>query len=513
MEKETKYSSLAGCSLCDRLRDEALLAAAAANWAAMAEFRTDRDRCKRYCYGLQWDDMIEVDGQMMKEEDYIRSQGNVPLKNNLIRRMVRSVLGVFRNQYEFPTPAKLELDPDSPTDRILYSRLKQNADRNRLYELHARTMEEFLISGLAVHRKSVAPPPDGLGWNSPALSLTSYVSPDTFFIDSSALDFRGWDTRMTGQIHDIDFNALCRAMARDEEDVKRLREIYSDVDSSSVDPFPSVGATPFGSTQSAAFRSFYRASAPDLCRVVEVWTRQPAECYRIHDRWEGRIFRIPGDQYSAFRRLHEREFDAGRFRAQWAMDETWIYTFLSPFGDILSRGVSPISGGGQPYVWKAYPFIDGEIHSFVADVIDQQRHTNRLITLYDWVIRSSAKGVLLFPESALPDGVEIDDISDEWSRFNGVILFRPKAGMPLPQQVSGGASQAGITDLLNIQLKMFEDVSGVNGALEGKLTNSNVSGTLFNQQTRQAMTALLDILESYNTFILEGARLDLRILS
>ena len=147
-----------------------------------------------------------------------------------------------------------------------------------------------------------------------------------------------------------------------------------------------------------------------------------------------------------------------------------------------------------------------------ADIIDQQRHANRLITLYDWVIRSSAKGVLLFPESALPDDVEIDDISDEWSRFNGVILFRPKAGMPLPQQVSGGASQAGITDLLNIQLKMLEDVSGVNGALEGKLTNSNVSGSLFNQQTRQAMTALLDILESYDSFILEGARLDLRLL-
>ena len=45
-------------------------------------------------------------------------------------------------------------------------------------------------------------------------------------------------------------------------------------------------------------------------------------------------------------------------------------------------------------MFKAYPFIDGEIHSFVADVIDQQRYTNRLITLNDWVIRASAKGVL-----------------------------------------------------------------------------------------------------------------------
>lgn len=489
-------------------RNEALLARAAANWVAMSDFRSDRERCKRYCYGRQWEDPIEVDGQRMTEEEYIRSQGNVPLKNNLIRRLVRSVLGVFRNQYAFPTPAQLELREDAESDRKLYGRLLLNSERNRLYELHARTMEEFLISGLAVHRKSVAPPPDGPGWGIPALTLTTGVAPDSFFIDTSARDFRGWDARMVGQIHDIDFQSLCRSMARDENDVAQLKSIYPGAPSESGVP----SGLPFGGSISGALRDFYQASAPDLCRVIEVWHKQPVERYRVHDRLAGEVFKLDAADYRLFRKNRESDFDSGRLAAAWMMDEMWMYTFLSPSGDILAEGPSPIKDGGQPYVWKAYPYIDGEIHSFVADVIDQQRHTNRLITLYDWVIRSSAKGVLLFPESALPDGVEIDDISDEWSRFNGVILFRPKAGMPLPQQVSGAASQAGITDLLNIQLKMIEDVSGVNGALEGKLTGSNVSGTLFNQQTRQAMTALLDILESYNHFILECARLDMRLL-
>lgn len=444
----------------------------------------------------------------MKEEDYIRSQGNVPLKNNLIRRLVRSVLGVFRAQYSLPEPSRLELRESDESDRMLYARLVLNADRNRLAEIHARTMEEFLISGLAVHRKSVAPPPYGLGWQTAAMTLTSYVAPDSFFIDTSARDFRGWDVRMTGQIHDLDFNTLCGAMCRGEEDVERMRAIYGEGEGVSTPTFP----LPLGGAENTVMRDFYRASVPGLCRVIEVWTRRPVERYRIHDRMRGEVYLCDAARYEEFRRANRSEFESGRYAPQWVMQEGWMYHFLSPAGDVLCSGDSPIPGGGQPYVWKAYPFIDGEIHSFVADVIDQQRHTNRLITLYDWVIRSSAKGVLLFPESALPDGVEIDDISDEWSRFNGVILFRPKAGMPLPQQVSGCASQAGITDLINIQLKMLEDVSGVNGALEGKLTNSNVSGTLFNQQTRQAMNALLDILESYNNFILEGARLDLRLL-
>lgn len=249
---------------------------------------------------------------------------------------------------------------------------------------------------------------------------------------------------------------------------------------------------------------FLSPSAPGLCRVIEVWTRETCERYRVHDRTRGTVYKIEADRRA--------DLPAG-CEPQWMLDEEWHYRYIAPTGHVLAQGISPLPGGGHPYVWKAYPFIDGEIHSFVADVIDQQRHANRLITLYDWVLRSTAKGVLLFPESALPEGVEIDDISDEWSRFNGVILFRPKAGMPLPQQVCGNASQVGITDLLNIQLKMFEDVSGVTGALEGKLTSGAVSGALYTRQTRQAMTALLDILESYNTFILEGALLDARLLT
>lgn len=480
------------------------LAAASANWEAMAEFRSERERCKRYCYGRQWDDLISVDGRMMREEEYIRSQGNIPLKNNLIRRMVRSVLGVFRNRYSYPSAQSLGLDKENPSEEAAYDHLLKNAEFNRLGELHARTMEEFLISGLAVHRKTTGGgfsrrPGDRLA----GLARTDYVAPDTFFVDAATRDFRGWDVRMVGQTHDVDFLSLCSALARTEHDCEALREIFLPAASAGRSAGGGFGGLAFGK-ESAAQGDFLSPSAPGLCRVIEVWTRETRERYRVHDRASGRIFKIEASDKGKL---------AADMEAVWMLDEEWSYRYLAPTGHVLAEGISPLPGGGHPYVWKAYPFIDGEIHSFVADVIDQQRHTNRLITLYDWVLRSTAKGVLLFPESALPDGVEIDDISEEWSRFNGVILFRPKAGMPLPQQVCGNASQVGITDLLNIQLKMFEDVSGVNGALEGKLTNSSVSGTLFESQTRQAMTALLDIMESYDSFILEGARLDRRLLS
>lgn len=484
--------------------DNLILEAAAGHWSAMADFRSNRERSKRYCYGRQWDDKIYVDGSYIREEEFIRRQGNVPLKNNLIRRLVRSVLGVFRNQYSFPTAASLSLDVDNPADALLYDRLVRNADYNRLEELYARTMEEFLIGGLAVHRKSTvnfsASPSPG---NRETYMLRSeYVAPDSFFVDAAARDFRGWDVKMVGQLHDLDFSALCAAFARTPEDCRRLREIF--LDAASGAGFTSAPPS-FSDSVATGSKDFYTPSMPGLCRVIEVWRRESRERYRVHDRLTGAVYKIEAADLS---KLPQDD----SVKATWMMDDVWHYEFLSPRGDVLAAGLSPLPGGGHPYVWKGYPFIDGEIHSFVSDVIDQQRHTNRLITLYDWVLRSTAKGVLLFPETALPDGVEIDDISDQWSRFNGVILFKPKAGVPLPQQVTGNASNVGITDLLNIQLSMFEDVSGVSGALEGKLAAGSVSGKLYDQQTRQAMIALLDILETYNSFIRECAMADCRML-
>ena len=39
------------------------------------------------------------------------------------------------------------------------------------------------------------------------------------------------------------------------------------------------------------------------------------------------------------------------------------------------------------------------------NIIDQQRYINRLITLIDFIMGASAKGVLVFPENAIPKGM------------------------------------------------------------------------------------------------------------
>ena len=78
------------------VKNQDLLDEAQRCWDSADGFRRRRERCKRYCYGDQWGDLVMMDGKWVREEQYIRHMGSEPLKNNLIRRLVKQVLGLYR---------------------------------------------------------------------------------------------------------------------------------------------------------------------------------------------------------------------------------------------------------------------------------------------------------------------------------------------------------------------------------------------------------------------------------
>lgn len=472
----------------------------------MDQFRRDRARCKNYCYGKQWEDVIiDENGKPMSEEEYIKEQGNVPLKNNLIRRLVRNVLGVFRSQSKEPTCAARDSD-EKKLGETMSTVLQFNMQLNKSSEVNARTLEEFLIGGLIVHKA-------WYGWRNDKLDCwVDYVQPNNFFIDSNMRDFRGWDCSCVGEIHDISFLTLCQKFATSPRDYKRLSDIYA---SAKNREYISTYGERFGYSRLENI-DFLVPSDPAMCRVIEVWRKESKPRYRCIDYNTGHVFKCDPEDLQALvidvnmKRLQMglqqgiRQDDIPMIQYQWFMDDYWYYYYLSPFGDILSEGETPYDHKSHPYIFKAYPYIDSEIHSFVSDVIDQQRYTNRLITMYDWIMRASAKGVLLFPEDAIPDGYDINDIADEWSRFNGVIMVKKrKDNQVMPQQIANNSTNIGISELLNLQLKFFEDISGVNGALQGKPGYSSTSGALYEQQTMNATTSLLDILDTFSSFIVD----------
>lgn len=481
------------------------------NWMLMDQFRRDRERNKKYTYGKQWDDIVCVDGRRLKESELIRRQGNLPLKNNLIRRMVRSVLGVYESQDKEPTCTARDRD-EQKYGETMSTVLQYNMSRNRMRKMNARSFEEFLISGFVVHRKCFE-------WRNNLLDCwTDYVQPNNFFIDPNMRDFRGWDVSCLGEIHDISYGELISKYAHTPEEEKRLREIYHYAANRNV---VGMAYQQFGFPLNDRY-DFLVPDDTSLCRVIEVWRKESKARYRCHDVNSGEIFKIEIEDYQEeVAKVNEErrreglalgipEEEIPYIKAEWMIDSYWYYYFLTPFGDVIDEGESPYDHKEHPYVFAAYPFIDGEIHSFVADVIDQQRYVNRLIMLYDFIMKTSAKGVLLFPEDALPDNMSMDDIADEWSRADGIIVFKPNKSGTLPKQIANNCTQIGISELLNMQLKFFEDISGVNGAIQGKPGFAGMSASLYNQQTQNATTSLLDLLETFSDFVKEGAYKDVK---
>ena len=496
----------------DRSRGQAVLLEAQQHYSAMYRFRMDRARNKRYNYGDQWGDTVCVDGVKMTEEEYIKSQGNVPLKQNLIRRLVRNVIGVYRSQAIEPTCKARDREEQSAA-ATMSTVLQYNMQLNRMDEVYARTMEEYLISGLAVHRK-------WYGWRNDRMDCwTDYVQPNNFIIDAHMRDFRAWDCSFVGEIHDVCPNDLFCQFAKSPADYARLSEIYSHARDAVSG---AVSWEEFGYSRDCINMDFLSPRDPSRCRVIEVWRKESKPRFRCHDQNSGELFKIDIEDYGEMvtaendRRLEQAmrtgipEAEVPLVKAEWFMDSYWYFYYLSPLGDILAEGETPYEHKSHPYVFKAYPFIDGEIHSFVGDIIDQQRYTNRLITLNDWVIRASAKGVLMVPEECVPDSMTPEEFADTWARYNGVIFYTPSKTGAVPQQVANNSTNIGIHEMLGLQLKFFEDISGVNGALQGKPGYSGVSGTLYAQQTQNATTSLLDTLNSFQMFVSDAAYKDVK---
>lgn len=493
-----------------------ILLEAQSYWSNMSRFRRDRERNKRYVFGDQWGDVVKVDGKLgcknyMTEEEYILKQGNIPLKNNHMRRIVKAVLGVYRSQDKEPTCNARDRD-EQKLGETMSIILQYNMQMNRMDEVNARSFEDFLIGGLVAHRK-------WYGWRNNRLDCwTDYVNPNNLFIDNNMRDFRGWDVSCIGEVHDISFGALCEQFARTAEEYQKLSDIYQ---SSHRKTLIGKNLQEFGYSKPQSY-DFLFCQDPDRCRVIEVWKKEQKPRYRCHDYNNGDVYKIEVEDYQDMvvaeneRRKAQgveagmAEEDVPLIEAEWFVDDYWYYYFLTPFGHILDEGETPYEHKSHPYVFKAYPYIDGEIHAFAADFIDQQRYVNRLVTLYDWIMRASAKGVLLVPKDCIPSGMSYEDFASEWTKFNGVVFYSPSKSGAVPQQIASNSTQIGISELLNIQLKFFEDISGVNGPLQGKPGYSGMSNALYTQQTQNATTSLLDMLENYSQFIKDSAYKDVK---
>ena len=188
---------------------------------------------------------------------------------------------------------------------------------------------------------------------------------------------------------------------------------------------------------------------------------------------------------------------------RWFVDNYWYYYFLSPYGDVLSEGETPFWHKQHPFTFKMYPNYNGKVYPFVGDFIDQQRFINRYMMLYDFIIRNSAKGVLVAPREMFDD-MSQEELRDEWTRVDGVVLYSGTALQGLPnakiEQIKNASVPVGITEMIALQTRMLEEVSGVSNALQGQQPKSGTPSSLYLQQSQNSSASLTEIFEAFREF-------------
>ncbi len=178
-------------------------------WCQASQLRSKRLRNKRFTYGDQWNDtMPTASGGTISEYELYARGGTPPQTNNLIRQMVKTIVGRYRTEF---------INGNTPAN--------ENVARvhrfNQLDELDSRALEEFLISGTAVQR--IDPCLDM--WQRQA--RVTNVNLNTFFINAIE-DPLARDCELVGQLHDMSLAQLTRLLAQGSRDKARwIRRIYS----------------------------------------------------------------------------------------------------------------------------------------------------------------------------------------------------------------------------------------------------------------------------------------------
>ena len=470
------------------------------DWSSLNDFRTRRKRARRYLRGEQWSDIItDPDtGLSITEEDYIKKQGKVPLKQNQIRQLMKNLIGQHRQNVTKSIVLSRHQGKGLEAEMMSYA-LEYVHQFNQTAELDARIFEEFGISGALIQKLTYRFIKDR---DIEDIWLEN-KNPATMFFNVDVQDIRMTDLRRIGEIIDITMPELISVFANTPKEADRIRNLYTDRTS---EYFYSTTGLSAGEVDSL---DFYFPRNPFKCRVIEIWELKAGWRTYAHDYADGSMSIIP------YTLNQVREININRVRmgmqegipvedipqidARQKLEQFWYVKFLSPWGDLLWEGETTYEHQEHPFVIRLYPLLDGEVWGFVEDIIDQQRYINRLIILLDFIIGASAKGVLMIPESAI-GRMSVDEWASEWTKFNGMILYKDKPGADKPFQISANSTNIGAHELLSLQMQLMQEISGVHSAIQGMDAKSGTPASLYAQQAQNATLNSTDYMMFFNSY-------------
>lgn len=471
-------------------------------WYQFESARRNMERNTMYAWGDQWGDYVNDPdtGERITERELIKRQGKVPLKNNMISPIIKNIEGQFRSGSV--KPICTNRDPnESKVGEMMSVAVEYIQDINNIPELDAMSLKLLMIGGFVAQRVEY-------GWNDYRQQNDVWVygcNPMRMFFNTNVEDVRNWDLRIIGEVFDMSRDEIVSKFAHTEEDKRYIEKIYtepSDYLNSNVLTDPDK-----------RHRDFYTPERDDLCRVILGWRLETRPAYFCHDTLKGTYFYVGANEIGDIRRENEyrsilameagvREEDLLLIEYEFSYERYWYYRYMTPWGDILQEGRSPYWHGQHNYVLHTFQLVNGTLYPFLNDFIDQQRAINRTMTLIDFIRSASSKGVLVVDDSSFPE-MRREDIVDQYVRYNGVLFCTLKDGRrasDVVSQLQGQGAVAGDYQLLDIQLKLINEISGVNSAMQGRNPQSGTASSLYAQQVQNSSLNLKGLIDSFNSF-------------
>lgn len=519
-----------------------LLDSARKHWDNMSEFRREGERSHDFVNGRQWNDKILYEGKWISEHAALIKQGYNPRTINLLNRVMKNVMGVVLKNGNEPNVYSTDGNEQAVCDVLNVLKDANNA-ANKVKLLWPLQFKQFYEWGAVISKLTY-------GYMSGSRKCdcwTENVDPRSFFCDTGTMDIRAMDCDMVGMLHTLPLDEVLANFATGKpKEAHRKHKMICDVYGKCADRRVVTGAYSevFGNVRLKNL-DFLLPKDHDMCRVIEVWTKERRDVFYVHDTADGSLTVINPDEYETFveaenamriaaamacgvsaeeietaQRIVDdpvKATDEGltmpigcRLKiAEFKEERYWYFRFLTPTGEVLDEGESPFAHKSHPFVFVFYPFVNGEIKSPIGDLIDNQKNLNRNMTMWDQVQKISMKGFTAFDRNSLPDDdPDGDRLHNILAQPGGSYGFNLKPGEQIQNkvvQMSTNNTGIGLMEMIQLNASNIEDISGVNGALQGKPGYSTTSGSLYMQQAQNATGSLLDIIECYYAFLMDCA--------
>ena len=472
------------------------------DWASLEEMRRKTRRSVMYAWGDQWGDLVRDPdtGQMITEGDLIKKQGKVPLKNNMIAPILSNIEGQLRTAQMKPVCVVRD-QRESKLGEMMSMAVEYVHDINEVAELDVATLKSETTSGVMAQRIEYGVNPDKGNkqdvWVYP-------VETARLFFDGSVEDPRMWGLARVGELYDMTIEDVVANFGKFVPE-QELRDIYGG------------GGTYLDSRalngEKLDSLNFYTPSQPNMCRVIFGWRleNRPAiywqdfekGTYGYAKRSEKHLIDEENErrmQYYTLQGVAEEDVPLIEYTNE--TERVWVYRYMTPWGHCLVKGDSPYWHGEHNFVLGVYHLTGGKLYNYVEQFIDQQRSINRTATLIDFIRGASSKGVMIVDETAF-ESMTREEIVDEYVRWNGVLFVKPKQGVnvrDVVHQLNGAASTAGDYELLNLQLRLINEISGVNSAMQGQAPRSGTPSSLYAQQVQNSSLNLKGLFGALTAF-------------